>query len=73
MKTKLCTVCGNNATKWDGHIHVDNSDKEEVSAGWCDDHEPSSIFLTEEPIQIDEIDCNPHECYGVYKFDIIIF
>ena len=87
MKTKLCIVCGSVATKWGGHVHVDDVDKEEISAGWCDDHEESPIYLTENPVMTDDeewnekeedwyaikTECTETECYGEYRYDIIDF
>lgn len=82
MKTKLCIICGNTATKWEGHVH-EKDIIDGVKAGWCDNHKASPVYSEIYEIiedhqcnceyceEIDTQECPNEQCYGEYKFDII--
>jgi hypothetical protein len=59
--TKFCFVCGEIATSFTGHIHVDERD---YTLGWCEKHSPGGQ-VRDGFVRLPKTPAEPH-CTGCY-------
>ena len=66
--TKFCFVCGEIASHFTGHIHVDDRD---YVLGWCEEHAPGEQ-MSGQFMKLPRTPAEPHctGCYGrIYTTD----